>query len=225
MNSRLILIAFLFFSSLPFAYSQTEFEGKIISSMEVLEAPGEMKGMEAMLGQTITSYYSEHRFRVEQQSKMGKNILLGNEDKKELIMLMDMMGQKIGIMMPMTEEDSPAGGMEFDYNGQSIRMTEDSRVIAGHPCKKGIMGEGEGSLEVWFAEDIRGYPGMKAGLPGMPMEYLVKDAGMIIRITILEINEETVAESLFKIPAEYTLKTQAEMEQFMPLMMGSGPED
>lgn len=221
-RSSLLLICLL--SLRLSGVGQTDFEGKVISSVKVLEAPEKLKGKESLLGQILTTFHSEGRVRAEQTGALGTTVIIKDPVKKEVVMLMDMLGQKIAMVLPV-DKKTTADDYGLSISGRKLSLTGEKKQIAGYTCVKAVVGEGADQQEVWFAEELRDMPGVEKGMPGMPMDYILRTNGMKMQLTVTEIREEDIPESLFRIPAEYAVKTQKEMEQFMPLMTGSGFDD
>lgn len=214
-------LAVLFIALVSPAAAQDSFEGVITSEVKVLEAPKEMQQMMHMMNQQVSTYVKGPRTRIEQSGVMGKNIIIQDPGQKKMIMLMDMMGQKIAMEMPLeVEPDNSYDIFEFEYNGEPVKMTGEKKTISGYSCEKGILQVDGGAMEIWFAKDFPFASVYDSRMPGMPVQYVVREEEMVMEFTVTGIKEQAVSESMFTIPSEYTVKTAAEMQQFMPLMEG-----
>ena len=214
-------LAVLFVALISPAAAQDSFEGVITSEVKVLEAPKEMQQMMHMMNQQVSTYVKGPRTRIEQSGVMGKNIIIQDPGQKKMIMLMDMMGQKIAMEMPLEVESGNSYDIfEFEYNGEPVKMTGEKKTISGYSCEKGILQMDGGAMEIWFARDLPFASVYDSRMPGMPVQYVVREEEMVMEFTVTGIREEAVSESMFTIPSEYTVKTAAEMQQFMPLMEG-----
>ena len=220
-----LLLALLIWP-LACVFAQTPFEGVIRTTVKLVQAPPELEGMENALGQHMTTYVKGNKSRVEQTSISGNNIIITDRESRQVVMLLDMMGQKIAMTLAMTE-DYPGQGVnltEFEYAGQPIRMTGEIRNISGYSCEKGILNLDDNiSTECWFARAFPFSGLFDKRLPGMPMQYTILQDKVHMEFTLSEIREEVLDPSIFTIPDEYTVKTSEEMMQFMPLMQG-GPD-
>lgn len=204
--------------------AQAEFQGVIKSKVSVLESPKEMQGMEDMLNHSIVTYVKGKLSRVEQITASGSSTIIANSNKNEVTMLMDMMGQKIAMVMPM-EGRQRTPGLSFDYNGEEVKMTSEKKKFAGYNCQKGFIEIQGLTIEIWFATDIRHSDLIDTRLPGMPLQYTVNDNGLKVRFEVISISEEAVSDNQFVIPSEYQIKSSQSMEEFMPYIFGDPGED
>lgn len=194
-----------------------KFEGKIDASITVIKAPAEMAGMEAMMGQTITSSFKGHRSHTLMRNMMGTTAVITDSIKKEMIILNDMMGQKTAVVQPMETNATPTENMGLELNGAKIKKVNERKNIAGYDCKKAIVDVTDEtgavtSVELWYCEQIAPVE-MKGEIKGTPMEFTMTIEGITMKYEVTAVTKETVAESLFTIPAGYTLQTMDQMYQ------------
>lgn len=194
-----------------------KFEGKIDASITVIKAPAEMAGMEAMMGQTITSSFKGHRSHTLMRNMMGTTAVITDSIKKEMIILNDMMGQKTAMVQPMETNATPTENMGLELNGAKIKKVNERKNIAGYDCKKAIVDVTDEtgavtSVELWYCEQIAPVE-MKGEIKGTPMEFTMTIEGITMKYEVTAVTKETVAESLFTIPAGYTLQTMDQMYQ------------
>jgi GLPGLI family protein len=218
-NYLLLLVAFL---SLNLASVAQNFEGKITMKMEALDLSPEMESMKSMFDNTITTYSKGNKSRTESTSPMtGSMIIITDMEKKEVVMCMDMMGQKTAVVSPMEDykemqKQNPAAKMKFE-------PTSETKTVAGHVCKKSISSiEQDGkkiTLEFWCATDIQNTNADYMELPGLPLEYSMKSPMFTMHFIATEIIKQSVDNSMFEIPAGYTKKTA---EEFKKQMSGAG---
>lgn len=200
------------------------FEGKVAASMKAIALPEEMAGMEAMFTQTMTSYYKGAKSSLELKNTMGTTTIITDTLKKEVIMLMNMMGQKTAIKEPLTDENNDNPMFQFEMEGGKLELKNDTKTIAGYKCKKAVYtvpSEEEGTdtmvIEFWYTEELGVYTG-ESPIPGMPMEYTMTVEGITFQYTVTEITKEKVDDTKFTIPAGYTVKTREEFEKSFPKM-------
>ena len=219
MNIKNFILA-LAVSIISFNSFAQGFDGKMTAKMIALSVPDEMKGMESMMTQDMTIYTKKEKTRVELKSMMGNTIVISDTIKKESIVLMDMMGQKTALVQPL---DANASSMGFEAEGGTFTALSETKTIAGYKCTKGIyslpMEEGEPQMivELWYTTGI-GKPQPNSEIPGMIMEFTMDMEGIKMQYTITSISKETVADSLFEIPAGYTIKTEEEFQNSIPTM-------
>ena len=194
-----------------------KFEGKIDASITVLKAPAEMAGMEAMMGQQITSSFKGHRTHTIMKNMMGTTAIITDSIKKEMTILTDMMGQKTAMVQPMETNASPTENMGLELNGAKIKKVNERKLIAGYDCKKAMVDVTEENgvtttVELWYCEQIAPVE-MKGEIRGTPMEFTMTVEGITMKYEVTAVTKEVVAESLFTIPTGYTLQTMDQMYQ------------
>jgi GLPGLI family protein len=135
---------------------------------------------------------------------------------------MDMMGQKTAIKQPL-DENTASGSFGFEAEGGTFKATSETKTIAGYKCIKGIYtmpiedGEPAMTVELWYTTGLSN-PQLNSDIPGMVMEFTMDMEGMKMQFTISAISKETVADSMFEIPAGYTIKTEEEFQNSIPTM-------
>src|SRR6478735_1868662 len=100
-----------------------------------------MKKMEAMFPKSISVYFKNEFSRFEMHSAMGNTISIGNSIKKDIIVMTDMMGQKIAVKQ--TEADLKKKEEEMKKEGVyptfTVTQSKETKMIAGYLCKKAII--------------------------------------------------------------------------------------
>ena len=219
MNIKNFILA-LAVSIISFNSFAQGFDGKMTAKMIALSVPDEMKGMESMMTQDMTIYTKKEKTRVELKSMMGNTTIISDTIKKESIVLMDMMGQKTALVEPLDETSSSMG---FEAEGGTFKATSETKTIAGYKCTKGIYtmpteeGEPTVTVELWYTTTIAN-PQANSEIPGMIMEFIMEMEGMKMQYTITSVTKESVSDSLFEIPAGYTIKTEEEFQNSIPTM-------
>ncbi len=147
---------------------------------------------------------------------MGKNTTISNQKTKEVVTLMDMMGQKYMI------KSTAADASKEKAPDVKITYLNETKTIAGYKCKKAQMTvtdkDGKSQpVDVWYTEELNNYvpeDGFK-GFKGMPMEYQIAKNGMKMNISVTSISKEAVADNMFTIPEGYKETTKEEMQKGM----------
>jgi GLPGLI family protein len=186
----------------------------------------EMKEVESMLPKVMTIYFKNEQSRVEMNSGMGSTIVLGDNTKKDITVLMDMMGKKIAIRQ--TQEEIAKKEAELKKKGKmpefSIVETKETKVIAGYKCKKGIIqytmdGKKE-QMVCYYTDEL---PRVNSGtenmalneVKGFLMEYNINQGGVQMRIVAKSAKAQTVDSNLFSVPSDYKLMTKEEISEMM----------
>jgi GLPGLI family protein len=207
-----------------FAFAQTKLkEGVANFEITYPALTPEMKQMEGMLPKTLTIYFKNEWSRIEMPMAMGTTTTVGNNTKKEVTIMMDMMGQKFAIKQ---EEEMKKNG---EYPTFKITPATETKTIAGYLCKKAIIsytlnGKTE-KMDCYYTEAL---PKMNSGndnpafknINGFLMEYNINQGGMKMRIQAKSIKAQTVSDTQFKVPADYKIMTQEEVAEMM--MGGAG---
>jgi len=218
----LLSLSFFFVFCL-FANAQAPFEGSVTAKLTAVSVPDEMKGMEAMFDQTITTYYKGELTRTETGNALGQTIIITDQKTQQVTLLMDMMGQKIAMVEKMEPGDEMSAAPQLEVEGANIQFTNDTKTIAGHTCKKAIVEtvdeEVKFSTELWYCSDINNPAGGEK-IPGMMMEYQISAEGIVMHYTVTEISLKQVDANIFTIPEGYELKSPEEMQQLIPAMGG-----
>lgn len=217
MKKTTLLFALLCASIIGFSQS---FEGVVKVTMQALEVPADMKGYESMLKQDLTISYKPGKSKVVLKGMMGTTTVYTDSLKKEIVMLMDMMGQKIATKTALTDDSkSPASA---DLKGAKITKTSETKKIAGYNCKKAIaeMTDPETkkkvTIDIWYTEDL-GTINTGTDISGILMEFVMETQGMKMQYLVNSLEKKEVPESEFIIPDGYTY-------QDMDALKGAFPE-
>jgi GLPGLI family protein len=218
MSSIRIKLSFLlitFFAFVSIVSAQTDFEGKVIYTIIYKDLPQEMKAMEGMLPKDMTILMKGNKSRVEQSQMMGKNVIVSDMDQKNGFMEMDMAGQKLRINISTEEFEQKSNQMP------NIEYLDETKTIAGYPCKKAIMKDENGllTMTVFYTEKITNKSQTEfAGLKGFPLQYSMKQQNMTMEMTATEVTRESISDDTFKKSDGYQDITQADLQK----MMGGG---
>lgn len=208
-----LLLTCLFISSTASPEAPKPFEGSVIYTIEYVEVPDEVKGMESMLPQETTMKMKGNLVRVEQNVMGGSQIVLVDTDTDETHVLMDMMGQKIDIFI--SAEEAKEGKEEA--LDPIVEEMEGRKQIAGYSCKQAkITDPNTGNVqEVYYTKDLEGRHNAFQQLEGFPLEYYSVQQGMTLRMTAKSVVQEALPESVFDVPEGYTQMTSDELSKLM----------
>lgn len=217
MNRPLLLSVLIALVSITSSIAQS-FEGRIVTTTEVVDAPAEMQSMKAMMETKMTTWMKGAKSRLETNSPfLGLSITLTDYDKKEVVTCMNMMGQKKAIVSSMDEAASSQPTMPTNLE---YKETGKTKTICGYTCHETIgtytTQEGEKlTMSVWYCKTIPNRNIQYGSLSGLPMEYTMSMQGMTMKITTIEVHKESVSDDMFVIPEGYTRTTQEEMRKSM----------
>lgn len=200
-----------------------DFEGVVSYDIEI-SMQNATPEMAARMPKKSVLYIKAHHVRQETKGGMMEQTMLIDDQKREVVMLMDMMGQKMAIKSTMDElEKNNTRDVAKYYD---FKYTEETKTIAGFTCKKVLMipktpkssNQEDFVMEVWYATDISNRLNELKQMPGLPLQYSM-DAGVFrMNYTATSVERKKVADSLFEIPKDYTLTTSEQMNQMIPML-------
>ncbi|MGC9332172.1 MAG: hypothetical protein ACP5DZ_09915 [Bacteroidales bacterium] len=170
------------------------------------------EAIRAQLPTSVTDYYKGAKIRKEQETAMFSMYQIVNSAKKEVIILMDMMGQKFAY-----KQDSAKMQEAMKELGEpEVRETGETKKILGYTTKKVEVELDDNIFFGYVTDEINqeadhNWAGQFNGVKGVLLEYTTEQQGIIMTFTAKEIKEEKVKPSKFTIPAEYELKTSEEI--------------
>ena len=210
MYISLVLSILLFYSNA--ALAQSNFEGRIIYTITYENLPAEMKGYESMLPQDIKIHMKGSKSRVEQSQMMGTNVAVSDMDQKNGFLEMDVNGQKLRIMVSTSKFEEEAAQMS------NIEYVDESKQIAGYPCKKAILKDENSQvlMTVFYTEKIQNRAQLQfVGLKGFPLEYSMNQQNFTVIMTASLVSEEAVPDQLFEKSEGYKDISEADLQQMM----------
>lgn len=211
------ILTFFLFSvlSTSILHAQSDFEGKIVYTITYKDLPAEMKGMEGMLPKDLVIQIKGNKSRIEQSQMMGKNVVVSDMDQKNGFMEMDMGGQKLRIKISTEDFNKETNQMP------NIEYLDETKTIAGYPCKKAIMKDESGQLAmtVFYTEKISNKAQKEfVGLKGFPLQYSISQQNMTMEMIASDVSKESVSDNIFNQSEGFKDITQADLQK----MMGGG---
>lgn len=209
----LTALAFTCSTYISFAQKKSDFEGIIKFKIEYAEMDEAMAPYASMLPKDIVMKIKDGKSRTEQSMGMaGNTTIITDQQSKQVITLMDMMGNKFKIVSKMDENDKAA-----DRDVEIVHLSE-TKTIAGYLCKKAEIRikETDDLLTIYYTEDISGdlmpnKPAEYKGLKGFPMEYEIAQENMRMIISVTEVKKEKLNKAEFEAPADYQEVSQEEL--------------
>ena len=201
--------------------------GEGVIKMEITEVSSQVPELEMMKGTTSEYHYNADNSLV-LASMMGGMVqmttLMDNETE-DLILLFDMMGNKMLVESTKAERDSLQGGggdipdIEITYDDT------DTKTILGYNCIKATWSTPDGlTFNMYVSDEIQANNQLIQGLQyinlnGFPLEYIIETPQMGLTYTTTEILDE-VDSSVFEINTDgYQVFS---LEEFMSQMGALG---
>ncbi len=197
-------------------FAQKPFEGKITYKLSYENLPEEMQGFSSMMPSEMTLLIKGTKSRMEQSSFIGNTVSVTDMDIPSSFVEMDFQGQKFRTMVGPEELKEQLGSLEYEY-------TNESKEIAGYPCKKAIYRDSIDSFTVYYTEKFNSqiHPQF-ASLKGFPLEYEIEQGAMKIIVSASEILPQSLDEAIFEKSEDFREVTPEELGQ---LMMGGMGQD
>ncbi len=171
-----------------------------------------------MEGAEMTMSFKGRSARVFMNMNMMTTTAIVNDEAKEGVVLMDMMGMKMAMVMGEDEFD------QEDGPEPNIRETGKTKKIAGYTCKQAFVDNGDGQeYEVWYSPKIKPIASAQGysykGINGFPLEMEVNEDGNLMKMKAKEVKTSGLSDDLFDltIPEGYKEMSQEELMQ-----MGGG---
>jgi GLPGLI family protein len=207
------------------AQKSKPFEGTIAYSISFEGSGLPQEAMSMLNGAESVTYIKGDKRRTDLNMAIQSTTAIMDTKAKQIITLMDIMGQKYLIRMneaDIKKEDEKAPET-------SIRYLDEKKMIAGYNCKKAevtVKGK-EGKEEVmgvYYTEEIPASEMKSAykGLKGFPMEYTINQGGLKMAFTTKSVSKEPVPDSKFEVPKDGYKETTMEDFQKEMLQMGGG---
>ena len=200
---------------LSYGFSQSNFEGEMLFTISYNDLPAEMKNYESMLPKDMTITLKGNKSKVEQSQMMGKNVIVTDMDQKNGFVEMDMAGQKLRMNISTEEFEKEENVLK------NIEYMDESKTIAGYPCKKAIVKDDGGNvtMTIFYTEKIKNQAQKEfVGLKGFPLEYSMSQNNINMVIAANEISPKSVSDNVFQKSDGYQDITQADLQR----MMGGG---
>jgi len=172
--------------------------------------PAEM--VDAFPKEIVTYYKGGKSYSGMEINMMGQTMKMDvvmESAPMKMTMLMNMMGQKIGIVS--SEEDMKT---IMDTIQVSYEYLDFKKQIAGYTCQKVIAKMGAQTMEMFVTKDLvmplSQYTMTFKGLQGTPLEFSQVQNGLTVKMMATSIKESTVDAGKFVIPEGYMMMTMKE---------------
>ena len=215
-------LAFLSVTNLS-AQKKAAFEGTVTYSISFEGSGLPPEALTMLNGAEAVSYIKGDKRRTDMNMAIQSTSSLIDEKTKEVVTLMDVMGQKYLIRLK-PEDLKKEQAQDPDL---SIKYVDGTKDIAGYSCKKAeitIKGKDgkEETVTIYYTEEIptSDIKSVYKGLKGYPMEYQITQSGIKMTFTAKSVSKDPVPDSKFEIPKDgYKEMT---MEEFQKAMLQAG---
>ena len=213
-RKQLITLCVLLCTALAGNAQQSLKEGTVEYKLTYSNLTEQMKQIQSTLPSKVTLYFKNNQFKTEMLMAQGEMNVLFDEGKKEMIMLMDMMGQKMKIKITEDQfkEKQKAAFESQGIKNVEVKATKEIKTIAGYACTKQIVSyEIDGKKESTFCYVTDKLPSSSmladnpiyAGIKGFMMEYSTSQQGMTITMVAEQVKAESISDNVFTIPDGY----------------------
>lgn len=169
-------------------------------------------------GSTATLYFNKKNTMMEMNMGMMKNKTFIDNTSQKINIYLDIMGMKRFIKKELTEEEkkeSLAKANDFEF-----KETDETKVICGHTCKKGIITDkNKNEIIVFYTKDFAPMTKnisednvMFSKVNGFLLEYYIEKNGMKMQFLATRAIFEKVDEEKLKEPSGYTETTLEELQ-------------
>ncbi len=209
MKNILFLLSLLFVSSLV---KSQDTEGHITYDMDVSVDDSQKESMASVVkmmdGSIMEIYFKDSmtRSEIKMGAMMTITCIADTESDKLIMLIGGMMGKKAFISTSDELNKSKTEEPEF-----TVELFDETKTITGFECKKAILKDKDGNeITYWYTDEIaaktEGNQYIKNGIPGFPLEIILKQNGMDMVFTAKRYeNEVSNPEKLFDltIPSGY----------------------
>jgi hypothetical protein len=212
-----LLLTLAVCTSLYAQYENKMMQGKVVFDISYPNSKLDQQTL-AMLPSESVMYFKGQMSRVEVNTPMGTNVVISDHKLGEGTMLMDMMGNKMAIAMNKADIQAERSSQPKPV----VKQSNDTKVIAGHTCKKATVtqegADGKVSFDVWYTDDLlanNSFASSFDGIDGFMLEFETIQNGMSMKMIARSIEEMTIDDEKFMIPTGYQRTTWQEMKNNM----------
>ncbi|MBC7865535.1 MAG: DUF4412 domain-containing protein [Bacteroidia bacterium] len=215
-----MLLFVLIAASTLYVNAQKIDEGKVLYEISYPDADIPDEQM-AMMPTEAKMFFKNLSSRMEMKMGMGMdNVMIFDNKNKVMTMLMDMMGNKMAVKF--TEADIKEKRVKEGKQDYEVKITDETKEIAGFKCKKAILTGKDGTFDLYFTDQISFKNGDWAseykGIDGFPLQYKISQGSLIMQMTAKSVTKEKVEDSMFVVPSDFKPMTTEELQK----MYGGG---
>ena len=172
-------------------------EGREITPTEQAQMPTES-----------ISYYLGNLVRSDNITPMGSMNTIINTDTKEMILLLEQMGQKYSLTISsedMKKAEAAAKSKDSTDAKPDYQLMTGSKTIAGYSCKKAEVLSGETKIVMYYTEEISAEQKEFKDAPGFVLYYEIDmpDDELYLIYQATEVIVKKPKKKIFSIPSDY----------------------
>jgi hypothetical protein len=227
MVKNILIVLLVVFSKLGIAQTKIK-EGKILFDITYDDVPVQLQSKVEQLAKDAVIYFKDKKSRTEMGlGAFGKNTTIVDKDSNTIYVLLNVFGNRFALKKS-TEEL-----LQMNKGQLKILQPElqnDNKVIAGYSCKhivlKSIINNDTSETHCWYAPQIipinfNNDPNFEQ-IEGMVLEFYIQADQMKIHLKAKEVIQQTIESSLFKVPLNYQMVDEAELNRRMQVIMNKG---
>jgi GLPGLI family protein len=227
MVKQIAILLFVMISNIGIAQTKIQ-EGKILFDITYEDVPAQLQSKVEQLAKDAVIYFKDKKSRTEMGlGAFGKNTTIVDKDSNSIFVLLNVFGNRFAL------KKSTAELLQMNKGQLKILQPElknDSRMIAGYSCKhivlKSVLNSDTAETHCWFAPEIipinfNNDPNFEQ-IEGMVLEYYIQADQLKIHLKAKEVVVQAIDPTLFKVPMNYQLVDEAELNKRMQVIMNKG---
>ena len=179
---------------------------------------GDMQGMPPGMADNMSMVMSfkGNKFRSDMNMGMAQFSNISDKDKKEGLILVNLMGMKNASRLSEEQEETYAEKKHGDY---TIELSDETKDILGYTCKKTTIKSKEGDVIIYYTDKIKpSNMGPEYSIPeikGFPLLIVTSSVGLNISIEATKLDKKADADFSTAIPEGYNEMDYAKLENIM----------
>jgi GLPGLI family protein len=165
---------------------------------------------------TMVMSFKGNKFRSDMNMGMIQVSNISDKDKKEGLILMNLMGMKNASRLNEVQEEAYADKKHGDY---TVELSDEKKVILGYACKKAVIKSEGGNIIIYFTDEIlpnnMGPEYSISEIKGFPLLIKTSTAGINISIEASKLEKKANADFSTVVPDGYNEMDYAILENMM----------
>lgn len=208
--SIFLTVSLILFSSVIYAGGKKDKDGFTGSVKFKISAEGReiTPNEQANLPTESINHYLGDLVMSENITPMGSMNTIVNLETKQLILLIDQMGQKFHYTISseeMMKVEAKAKAKDSTETKPVYNLLDGTKTIAGYACKKAEMVDGENKMTIYYTEEIKAEQKEFDDAPGyiLYFEQNIPEDDLYLVFQATEVITKKPKKSLFNIPNDY----------------------
>ncbi len=141
-------------------------------------------------------------------------VFISNPDDRTLTTLLQIVDKKYALVM----DSAQIGTQLRKAPGLQVKLTGDSKMIAGFRCRKAVVTDDTGnSYDVYYTKEIKvknpNWSTPLKEIDGVMLEYQIKQKNIVMKLTALKVEDEDIDKNTFSIPPDFKVVSRADMPE------------